>query len=160
MSSNTKTLLIIVAAVLGMALLIGGGIWYWWSQNSADFLDAGAAAIADGQSVGRNLDESGCMAAAMERHKAEGSQRMGAAVRNNLWLTACFDASKAKDKFCEGVPAGDSLLAVGTWAATSCVQQGYTDPYCGNLFAVIPKYCASPQRVEKLKADGKSRPAG
>ncbi len=160
MSPNARILLIIVAAVLGMALLIGGGIWYWWSQNASEFLDAGATAMNEGQVMGRGTDESGCMTAAVERHKADGSQRMGAAVRNNLWLTACLEASKAKDKFCEGVPAQDSLLAVGTWAATSCVQQGFSDPYCGNLFAVVAKYCSSPQRAEKLKADGKTRPAG
>ena len=160
MSSTTKTLLIIIAAVLGVALLIAGGAWYWWRQNASEFLDAGAAAIAEGQNSGRGADEAGCMAAALERHKADGSKRMGAAVRNNLWLTACLDASKAKEKFCDGVPAHDSLLAVGAWAGASCVQQGFADPYCGNLFAVVTKYCSSPQRVEKLKADGKAQTAG
>ena len=107
MSSATKTLLIIVAAVLGVALLIVGGAWYWWSKNSSEFLDAGGVAITEGQNIGRSLDEGGCMAAALERHKAGGSQRISAAVRNSLWLTACFESSKVKEKFCDGIPGQD-----------------------------------------------------
>ena len=160
MSPSTKTLLIIVAALLGIALLITGGAWYWWSRNSSDFLDAGTVAITEGDKVGRGLDESGCMAAAFERHKADGSRGISTAVRNSLWLMACLDASKVKDKFCDGIPAQDKLLAVGTWAGMTCVRQGFPDPYCGTLLGVVPKYCSSAQRVEKLKAGGTSRPAG
>ena len=160
MSSNTKILLIMIVAVLSVALLIGGGAWYWWSRNSAEFLDAGIVASTEGQNSGRSLNEGGCMAAAFERHKAEGSQRIGAAVRNSVWLTSCLESSKVKDKFCDGVPAADNLIGVGTWAGASCVRQGFADPYCGTLFGIVPKYCASAQRAQKLKAGGVSHPGG
>jgi hypothetical protein len=160
MSSNKKVLLIIIAAVLGVALLIAGGAWYWWSRNSSEVLDAGATAMTEGQNSGRRLDEGGCMAAAFERHKTDGSQRITAAVRNSLWLTSCLEASKTNDKFCEAVPTPDNLIATGTWGGKSCLQQGFTDPYCAVLFGVVPKYCASATRAQKLKTGAESRPAG
>jgi hypothetical protein len=155
MSSNAKVLLLLIAVVLGLATLVAGGAWYWWKQNSADLLESGSTAMNEGNKHGSAADEAGCIAAVVERHKADGARQLGASVRNSLWLTACLEASKVKDKFCNDVPHGDSIVAVGTWSATSCVQHGFSDPYCGNLFAAAAKYCSSPMRAQKLKLPGK-----
>jgi hypothetical protein len=155
MSSNTKVLLILIAAVLGLAGLVAGGAWYWWRQNSADLLESGSAAMTEGNHLGRTTDEAGCVTALVERHKADGSKSLGASVRNNLWVTACLEASKISGKFCDGVPHGDSIIALGTWSAAACVQHGFADPYCGNVFSAVPKYCSSPAREHKLKTPTK-----
>lgn len=155
MSSNAKVLLILIIIVLGLAAMVTGGAWYWWRQNSADLLESGSVAMDGGHKHGSATDEAGCIAAMVERHKADGSKQLGASVRNSLWLTACLEASKVNEKFCDGVPHGDSIIATGTWAATSCVQHGFSDPYCGNLFSAVPKYCSSPSRANKRKMPNK-----
>lgn len=155
MSSNAKVLLILIAIVLGLAALVAGGAWYWWKQNSADLLESGSQAMNDGHKHGSATDEPGCIAAVVERHKADGARQLGVSVRNSLWLTACLEAARVKDRFCDDVPDGDSIVAMGTWAAASCVQHGFSDPYCGNLFAAVAKYCSSPIRAQKHKITGK-----
>lgn len=146
-----KLLAILAAIAVGGALLIGGGAWYWWTNHGTEFLDAGKTAIMEGEASGRALDESGCMAQAIERHKADWNRTMASAIRNNLWLNGCLDTSRAQDKFCDGVPANDDVMAAALWAASACANQGMSDSYCGNLVSNAVKYCSSPARAEKLK---------
>ena len=146
-----KLFVILAAIAVAGSLLIGGGAWYWWQHHSAEFLESGKAAIAEGQATGRRLDEGACMVLAIDRHKADWNRTMASAVRNNLWLSGCLDASRAQDKFCEGVPSQDDVVAAGLWAASSCARHGFSDSYCGNLFSSAVKYCGSAKRVEKLR---------
>jgi hypothetical protein len=150
MSSGVKLLLILLAIAAAGILAIGAGAWYWWSHHSKDFLESGKAVMLEGQAAGRKLDEAACVAFAVDRHRKDGAGSMGASVRNNLWLTGCLEASRPQPKFCEGVPSYDSAVAVGTWAGLSCAQQGLSDPYCGNLYGGVAKYCSSPARARKL----------
>jgi len=146
-----KLLAILTAIALGGSLLIGGGGWYWWTYHGKEFLDSGATAMVEGEASGRKLDESGCMAQAIERHKADWNRTLASAIRNNVWLAGCLDASQVQDKFCDSVPSSDDLVAAALWAASACANQGLSDSYCGNLVSNAVKYCSSPKRTEKLR---------
>ena len=146
-----KLFVILAAIAAAGLLLIGGGAWYWWKHHSAEFLESGKAAMTEGQAAGRRLDEGACMVLAIDRHKADWNRTMASAVRNNLWLSGCLDASRAQEKFCDGVPAKDDVVGAGLWAASSCARHGFSDSYCGNLFSSAVKYCGSAQRAEKLR---------
>ena len=146
-----KLLAILAAIAVVGALVIGGGGWYWWTYHGKEFLDSGAAAMVEGEASGRSLDEGGCMAQAIERHKADWNRTMASAIRNNVWLAGCLGTSRVQEKFCEGVPAGDDLAAAALWAASACANNGMSDSYCANLVSNAVKYCSSPKRAEKLK---------
>ncbi len=146
-----KLLAILAAIAVAGTLLIGGGAWYWWTNHGTEFLDSGKAAMMEGEASGRSLDESGCMTQAIERHKADWNRTMASAIRNNVWLAGCLDASRAQDKFCDDVPSNDDVMAAALWAASACANQGLSDSYCGNLVSNAVKYCSSPKRAEKLR---------
>jgi hypothetical protein len=147
-----KLFALLVAIAVAGAALIGGGAWYWWEHHSSGFLASGKAAMMEGEASGRTLDESGCMVQAIERHKADWNLTLASAVRNNLWLSGCLDASRAQEKFCDNVPSYGNVVAAGLWAASACANHGLSDSYCGNLFSSAVKYCSSPRRAEKLRA--------
>lgn len=154
-----KLLSILAAIALAGALLIGGGGWYWWTHYGTEFLESGKTAIMEGEASGRSLDESGCMAQAIERHKADWNRTMISAIRNNVWLSGCLDTSRVQEKFCEGVPSDDDVMAAALWAASACANQGLSDSYCGNLVSNAVKYCSSPKRAEKLRPGSLQVPA-
>ncbi len=142
---------ILALVALGGAALIGGGGWYWWTHYGTEFLDSGATAMTEGQASGRALDEGGCMTQALERHKADWNRTLASAVRNNIWLSACLDASRAQERFCDDVPSYDNLVAAAVWSASVCANHNLADSYCGNLVSNAVKYCSSPKRAAKLK---------
>jgi hypothetical protein len=149
MTGVGKLFLILGLTAIGGVLAIGGGAWYWWRHHSAEFLEAGRAAIEDGRKSGASLEEGGCVIHAVERHKGERS--MTSAIRNSVWLNGCLDTSKPQQGFCDGVPSQDNPISVGVWAANTCVQYGVADPYCHTLFQEVSKYCSSPARAGKTR---------
>ena len=146
-----KLFAILAAIAVAGALLVGGGAWYWWSHHSAEFLESGKAAMMEGKASGRALDEGGCMTRAIERHKADWNRSMASAVRNNVWLSGCLNASRVQEKFCDEVPSYDNVVAAALWTASTCASLGLSDSYCGNLVSNAVKYCSSSKRAEKLK---------
>jgi hypothetical protein len=151
MSSLSKVFLTLAAIAVVGVLLVGGGAWFWWNHNGADMLEAGKVAIQEGQRSGTELTESSCVSTSMDRHKAGANSSFSSALRNNLWLTGCLNASKPQEQFCAGVPRQDEILTMAMWSAQKCAQSGIEDSTCPNLLQSIAKYCASPQRAEKLK---------
>ena len=153
--------LIAILAVIAVAgiLLIGGGAWYWWTYHGAEFLDSGKTAMLEGEAAGRVLDEGGCMTRAIERHKADWNRSMVSAVRNNLWLSGCLNASRLQEKFCDEIPSYDNVVAAALWGATTCANLGLADSYCGNLVSNAVKYCSSPARSKKFKPGMSGDPA-
>ena len=151
MASPTKVLLILAAIAVAGLLLLVGGAWFWWDRNGTELLDAGKTAIEEGQRMGSELTESSCMSTAIDRHKADTNPSFGSALRNNLWLSGCLNASRPQEQFCVDVPPSDEILASAMWSTQMCARSGIDDPTCPNLMQSVSKYCASPQREEKLR---------
>src|SRR5262245_8776987 len=149
MSSLGRLFLILGLIALAGLLAIGGGAWYWWTHHSQEFLESGKATIEDGRKSGGKLLEGGCVALAVDRHKA--GPGMASTIRNSVWLSGCLDTSSPQADFCDGVPSPENPVAVGIWTAGTCLQYGLTDPYCSSLFQNISKYCASPERAGKMR---------
>lgn len=150
LSGGIKLVLVLCAiAVAGVLLMVAGG-WYWWTQHSRDFFESSRTVMDEGRTAGRRLDEPACLALAIDRHRRQGSNSMTAAVRNNLWLAGCLETSRPQPRFCEGVPSYESPVAVGAWAGLACAQQGISDPYCGNLYSNVAKYCSSSRREDRM----------
>src|SRR5262245_438311 len=152
MSSAGKLFLILGLIAVGGVIAIVGGAWYWWDRHGAEFLESGQAVIEDGRRSGERLQESGCVKEAVVRHTSDGGPGIASTIRNSVWLSGCLDTSSPQADFCHGVPSPDNPVAVGTWTAGVCVRHGFADPYCSSLFQNVPKYCASPERAEKMKA--------
>jgi hypothetical protein len=152
MSSAGKLLLILGLIAIGGVIAIAGGAWYWWDRHGSEFLESGKATMEDGRRSGERLQESGCMKEAVARHTSDGGPGLASTVRNSVWLGGCLDASSPQADFCSGIPSPDNPVAVGTWTAGVCIQHGFSDPFCSSLFQNVPKYCASPERAEKMKA--------
>lgn len=150
LSGGIKLVLLLCAiAAAGVVLMAAGG-WYWWTHHSREFFESSRAVIDEGRAAGRRLDEGACLALAVDRHRKDAAGAMGAAVRNNLWLTGCLEASRPQRKFCEGVPPYDSPVAVGAWAGLACAKQGISDSFCSNLYSNVAKYCSSSRREARM----------
>ncbi|MEQ1519426.1 MAG: hypothetical protein ABL931_23370, partial [Usitatibacteraceae bacterium] len=115
MSSLAKLFIALALIAIAGLILIGGSAWYWWDRNSEQFLDASKTAIADGQKSGAELDEQGCMNNALTHHRDGARDSFVAALRNNLWLTGCLNASRPVSQFCADVPRQSDVVAGGIW---------------------------------------------
>jgi hypothetical protein len=146
-----KLFLILLGIAVAGLLLIGAGARYWWDRHSAELIEAGKAAVADGQRTGSRIEEAACVVLAVESHKSNRQWGITSAVQNGLWLTGCLDASRPQQKFCEGVPSPDSPVAIGVWSATACAKHGSSDSSCHTIFQTVSKYCSSPGRAEKVR---------
>lgn len=153
-----KTLPKILIGVLGCAVLCGalaaGGAWWLWHRFGDRLVGAGKEAMETGRREGAELDETGCMAAAIERHRNDWRISLASSIPNNLRLSACLEASVVSDGFCDGVPSNDNVLQLAVWVAGRCNSLGFSDPYCNQLFQQVANYCSSPKRGAKLKGHG------
>ena len=147
---NNLVLTLISIAVVGV-IVIGGIAWFWWQQNSAEFISNAKVVAAEGYKYGGNLNEGECVVRALEKHKADWNRSIMSGVRNGLWLTGCLSASKLEEKFCVDVPPESEFVSVGVWTGTVCAQHDFSDSYCPSLIRNISKYCSSTERLNKVK---------
>ena len=99
----------------------------------------------EGLRLGQTTSEQGCLTAAIERHR----QRPGfqEAVANNLFLNACFSAAARTTGFCDGVPSNAELIASARWRAARCIEAGFSDGLCQQLFAEVQRHCDARARL-------------
>lgn len=152
MSKTAKTLLVVFGSLAVIAMLIFGGIWYWWSSNSGNILKSGGEAMTAGQKHGQGTDEAGCLAAVILRHKASATKDVSTSMVNNLWLKSCLEAAKPNPAVCQNAPAPSDVMASGKWIGNLCVKTGTADPFCPASLGALTTYCHSAERAEKLKA--------
>ena len=157
LTTAAKVLITIVAVLFAAVLALGVGGWIWWKRNAGDLLEAGKEAIVLGRESGATMEESGCVARALEMHKADPDLSILSSVRNGLWLTGCLETSRVERDFCAHVPSQDETIARGLWAGSACARQGLSDPYCPTLLQNVAKYCSSPARSEKSLTHASNR---
>ena len=143
-----------VAIVATVAAAVCGSAWFWWSQNSAEFLANGKAQLEKGRLAGRELDESGCVALAAAALGGEAGNSMAAGISNSLELSGCLETSRGTRRFCEEVPGKTEIFATAQWIANVCNQIGYgSNTSCQTMLQSIPDYCASEKRSRKLNSN-------
>jgi hypothetical protein len=145
----------IVVVCLGLAILlsVGGAVW-WWKANASSLTNAAKEAHAHGKKMGADLDEKGCVAAAITRHKIKSNQTLVESTRTSLTLSACLGPSKVSEGFCDDVPSTKNPIDVGMWSSKSCVLQGLTDSSCGSVMQQVAHYCSRPMHAQKMKKAG------
>jgi hypothetical protein len=90
------------------------------------------------------------LADALRRHGTDKPVSLASSASNSLRLSGCLESSRTEAQFCERVPPQEDILATATWRNAACTLQGFSDPFCQNIFQSVVRYCASADR------DGKS----
>ena len=143
-----------VAIVATVAAVVCGSAWFWWSQNSAEFLANGKAQLEKGRLAGRALDEPGCVALAAAALDGDAGNSMVAGISNSLELSGCLETSRGLRRFCEEIPSRTEIFATGQWVANVCNQIGYgSNTSCQTMLQRIPEYCASEKRSKKMESE-------
>jgi len=138
------------AMLAGLTLVLAGAIRYGWAVHGNSILAAGEVSMDEGRRAGLSLGESGCLADALRRHGTDKPVSLASSVSNGLRLSGCLESSRTEAQFCERVPPQEDILAAATWGNAACTRQGFSDPFCQNIFQTVVRYCASTDR------DGKS----
>jgi hypothetical protein len=105
------------------------------------------AVLQEGQEHGRKLDEKGCLAEAVERHR---TQRSRPPSREGILLSGCLDTSKPSADFCVGVPGKGRFFEGRSWLAARCKDAGFSDSSCSYLFQQVIDYCSRPADRRKF----------
>jgi hypothetical protein len=150
---NRTSMIVVVCLGLAILLSIGGAVW-WWKANASSLASAAKDAYTDGKKMGADLDEKGCLAAAVARHKTKSNQSIIESTRTGLILSGCLAASKLSDGFCDGAPSPKNPLDTSMWTAKTCAQQGMTDSLCSSVMQQVAHYCSQPVRAQKVKKAG------
>ena len=132
-----------------VTLVLAGAARYVWAVHGGNILATGKAWMEEGRQAGASLSESGCLADALRRHGADNRLSLASSVSNGLRLSGCLESSHFEAHFCERIPLPDNTFAAAAWGNAACAQQGFSDPFCQNIFQSVVRYCASHVRGDK-----------
>ena len=140
----------LVAAVLGVLLLAGGG-YFFYQHYGKDMIGAIEQSLDEGRTFGRDSDEWRCMSTALDRHRAD--RDLTSAIKTRIFLQGCLGASVGAAGFCDGVPGIFEFSRTVSWRQEKCEQANLSgDQGCQQLFEEMQKYCVG-------KGRDKPRPA-
>lgn len=147
--SRAKRWLKGAAMLAAMTLVLAGAVRYVWAVHGGNILAAGRASMDEGRQAGLSLGESECLSDALRRHGADNRLSLASSVSNGLRLSGCLESSDFEAHFCEHVPPQEHAFAAAGWGDAACALQGFSDPFCQNIFQAVVRYCASPVRGDK-----------
>lgn len=147
-----RAVLLILAGTAVLAVLCVWGAITWWKSNSAGLIDGVKTTYNDGLKAGAELNENGCLDRALARGKEPANRAIGEAMKTQIGMAACLNASKINPEFCKSVPTLENPFTAGLWTSKICAQMNNDDHNCPGLMQEVATYCASPQRKKKLKA--------
>ncbi|MEO5823936.1 MAG: hypothetical protein ABIT71_25805 [Vicinamibacteraceae bacterium] len=146
MSFAAKIILTVAVTLVVLAAgTVGLGV-YLWSRHSGDLLDAGQKHFDLGQAFGEKTDESGCVAEAIIRYKA--NRGLTGSMATNIFLGACLGVSRSTAGFCDQVPKPFDFLKNRQWQDQQTKRAGIDDLFGRQVFALLQTHCASKVRVE------------
>jgi hypothetical protein len=143
------------ATVVALLIIGGAAGTYWWSKHGRPFVESGRQAHIEGEQVGEETDDQGCLDETLARLKRSG--RLAQAVGDSLFLKGCLSASEPTAGFCDRVPKGKDVANSARWRMTQCAGAGLSDPNCPRLFAQVQEYCES--GLAALPGEGARTPA-
>jgi hypothetical protein len=144
-----RTFAIVSASILLLLLLVAGAGWYWWNVNGKAIVASSLTAFDEGRRRGAAVDEAGCVAEVLERHRSDRDGKMSESIARGVWLNGCLDTSRIAASFCQGVPPADEMIKVTAWITEVCAQPGLSNPGCQSIYQEVAHYCASPRRAAK-----------
>lgn len=139
MSGCARAALIGCGVLLVLTILGALGVWWAWDRYGPGIQEASAAAAAEGQAVGRQTDEAGCVAAIRERAgEAPSMQEM---VAMTGFGEGCLRAAEPTPGLCEGVPEATSIMAAARWPQERCTAEGDATQGCVLAMQSVMRYC-------------------
>ena len=144
------------ATVVALLIIAGTAGTYWWSKHGRPFAESGPQARLEGEQLGEETDDQGCLDEALARYKRSGG--LGQSVGHSLFLKGCLSASEPTAGFCDQVPKGRDVAKSARWRTTKCAGAGLSDPSCPQLFAQVQEYCES--GLAALPGEGTRKQAG
>src|SRR5215213_5027987 len=131
--------LLIVGLVL-VVLLAGAGGYFVVRKYGPGLMEAGKQTYEEGVGYGRRTDNEGCLNEAVARQaRAEGFTDM---IKNNVFMRACFEASRPTPGFCDAVPRQTEFMKAIAWQQQQCQRYGLSaDKQCGQLFGQVQQFC-------------------
>lgn len=135
-----------IVLFLGVAGVIASV--YFWKKNEGKIRAQADAARAEAREFGRTATDSQCVAAAMDRYRADTSF-IGEA-KSRVWLTGCLETSRAESAFCTGVPPTSEIMKTVTWRLGECSRLGLDgDKGCTRILTEVQDYCEGAARKSK-----------
>ncbi len=141
-----KVMLIVIGVgVLGLALLVGGVVW-WASANKEKFAATGKKAQEDGTRFGATHTKDQCVDEALSHLKDCGTFDFVCEGGNKIALASCMGVAR-DDGTCKDVPERTDIFKMATWANDECARRGFRGSQpCGRLIQAIPDGCARDPR--------------
>ena len=127
-----------VVLSLLVALVIGGGV-YWWSKNKEQVLGRFMEERKEWAAFGKSTDNDGCFAESLQRH--DSCATLPCHIENSLFLLECLNESTPTPAFCDDVPAKTEFVKTVTWRLSRCSEIEREGNYCSQLFGVLQRFC-------------------
>ncbi len=138
-------LIFIGVSVLGLALLVGGIVW-WVSANKERLAETGKKAQENGVSFGATHTQDQCVDEGLSHLKECGALDFLCEAGNKIALMSCMAAAK-QDGTCRDVPSRDDIFKLANWANEECARRGFRgSQQCTRMIQAIPDACARDQR--------------
>ena len=139
-------LLLLVAAVLGLGLLVGGCIW-WVSANKGRLVEGGRAAQTEGKAFGATHAQGQCIEDGLTRLKSCGPVDFVCEALTKLRVDSCMAVAE-DDGACAKVPGRGDILKEALWGNEECTRRGYAGSQsCGRLLQGVAETCAKRERL-------------
>jgi hypothetical protein len=137
-------------ALVVLALLAIGAMFFFFSRNDEEIAARTGQVRAEAARAGAQTDEAGCMRLAQERTEAD----VIGALASGEFAGECLRHARETPGFCDGVPAPDAgFRATLSWTRAQCPQGGAG---CQQAAQGKLLYCAA----GRPKAAGDALPAG
>ena len=144
-----------VLLILGVLLVVGAGVALFFLARTygPGLVEAGKQTYEEGVEYGRRTDQEGCLNEAVARQaRADGFADM---IKNNVFMRACLESSRATPGFCDGVPGRMEFMKSIGWQQQQCRRYGLSqEQQCNQLFQQVQQFCEQRrQRGENANAD-------
>ena len=143
MSKNWAIVLSIIGGLFLLGLVAVAGVVYWVYQSKDKLVQSVEQIgkdVKDAKEIGAKTDKEGCLKEALARHKRDNS--LTGQILTQAFLSACLEASKPSQGFCDGVPHPDDNMQLADWTLKKCSDLGLqNDQTCYVILIPVQAYC-------------------
>ena len=140
MSKTWAIVLSIIGGLFLLGLIAVAGVVYWVYQSKDRWVQSVEQIGKDAKEFGAKTDNEGCLKEALARHKRDNS--LTGQILTHGFLSACLEASKPSQGFCDGVPQPDEEMQSADWTLKKCSNLGLqNDQTCDVILIPVQAYC-------------------